>query len=129
MTCVIENLNEIKNLNDIKLNETINLNEHFLDESIDFDDTPSAGIIVVPKIILYKSDSTFQDKYLENAFNEEHEEMFGRCVHNAAHTFQVWENFMKYFLNLEYVKEYDQSTYHLHIYIDVEKTPEYLDVD
>lgn len=128
MTCVIENLNEIKNLDYIKLNETINLNEHFLDELIDFEIEQSDSlppIIVGPKIILYKSDSNFQDKYLENAFNEEHEEMFGRCVQSATHTYEIWEMFMKYFLNLEYVKEYDESTYHLHI------TPEtsYLDVD
>lgn len=125
MTCVIENLNEIKNLNDIKLNETINLNEQFLDENIDLVDEPLPSIIVGPKIILYKSDSVFQDKYLENAFNEEHEDMFGRCVESATHTYEIWEMFMKHFLSLEYVQDYDESTYHLHI---VPETS-YLDVD
>lgn len=91
MTCVIENLSYIKNLDEIKLNETINLE------------------------CLYRNASKFQDKHLKEFFNNMHEEMFGCCVYSAQHTRAEWKEFFDYFLNLEIVQGFDESTYDLKI--------------
>ena len=117
MTTEILNLNEISmNLNDIILTETINLNQKMAEELMYDNEFPPLVKKVEETSPLFKNDSTFDCKYLAELFNCEHEEMFGGVgVDNMPHTYEVWEMFMKYFLNLEYVKEYDESTYHLHI--------------